>query len=491
MELNKINELILEPDASRIMEGLRDTGYDFNTAMADLVDNSIAANATEIRVNVNLYPDNTVKVYVVDNGSGMDEDGLLNAMKYGSNKRADPSSLGKFGLGLKTASTAFCRSLTLISRADDGDYNALRWDLDYVCKVNKWQLIQPDIDEEEIELLESVTKGHSGTMVVWDKVDRLLKAYSNVTGLKRAHTRFVNNLISHFRMVFQRFIDSDYTNNPIKIYVNDTFITPWDPFCKKEACTQVLADETKKVQFEDGSMSSFTVRAYLLPRVGDWSTQEAKKEANVCNDMEGFYVYRENRLIHHGDWLGMYQNDPHITLLRVEFSFDHTLDDLFNVDIKKSRIALNEDIYEYLKTRFLTAPRNAANDLYRATPKKNGSSNETNVHGTSNEIIGAKGKSLGGSRVTVVDQQNNTASIENSRGSFVGNIKIVETDEKKNNNVVLSNDGPDAPLWKPGIQNCQTTVFINMDHPFYQKNLLASTRHKCYRRNRLFALGNC
>ena len=107
-------ELILEPDASRIMEGLRDTGYDFNTAMADLVDNSIAAHATIIKVYVNLYPNNTVKVYVADNGTGMDMDGLLNAMRYGSNKRPDPRSLGKFGLGLKTASTAFCRSLSLL-----------------------------------------------------------------------------------------------------------------------------------------------------------------------------------------------------------------------------------------------------------------------------------------------------------------------------------------------------------------------------------------
>ena len=109
-------EMILAPDPARIVEGLRDTGYDFNTAMADLVDNSIAANATLIKVKIDMTPNGTVKAYIADNGCGMNFDGLRNAMRYGSAQRTDPNSMGKFGLGLKTASTAFCRSLSLISK---------------------------------------------------------------------------------------------------------------------------------------------------------------------------------------------------------------------------------------------------------------------------------------------------------------------------------------------------------------------------------------
>ena len=170
-------EIILEPDPARVMEGLRDTGYDFNMAMADLVDNSIAAHATVIKVYVNPLPNSDLKIYIADNGCGMTLEGLKNAMRYGSNRRAEASSLGKFGLGLKTASTAFCRSLSLLSRGSDGLCNKVCWDLDEICKINKWKLLQPDISDDELELLDDVTNGGTGTLVIWEKIDRLLKDY--------------------------------------------------------------------------------------------------------------------------------------------------------------------------------------------------------------------------------------------------------------------------------------------------------------------------
>ena len=122
-ELNNFTQepLELQPDPQRISAGLRDTGYNFNTAVADIVDNSIAANATKMAIEINVSPQGQVKVYFADNGCGMDKDGLINAMKYGSKERPNKKSLGKFGLGLKTASSAFCKQYSLISRANPGD----------------------------------------------------------------------------------------------------------------------------------------------------------------------------------------------------------------------------------------------------------------------------------------------------------------------------------------------------------------------------------
>ena len=139
MEDKDIQEIILEPDPSRVMEGLRDTGYDFNTAVADIVDNSIAANATVVKVDVIMNPSGNVNIYIADNGCGMDMDGLKNAMRYGAAKRQDPSSLGKFGLGLKTASTAFCRCLSVISVGENGEYNKVQWDLDEIKQMASCQ----------------------------------------------------------------------------------------------------------------------------------------------------------------------------------------------------------------------------------------------------------------------------------------------------------------------------------------------------------------
>ena len=166
---------ILRPDASRVMDGLRDTGYTFYTAIADVVDNSIAANATKIVIELQKNPENKLSLYIADNGHGMDVEGIENAMTYGSKKRDTVHSLGKFGLGLKTASTAFCRSLSLLSKTDSSDYVKATWDLDHVAEVGDWELLDGEILDDEVDFLEDTTEGGAGTLVIWDKIDRLLQ----------------------------------------------------------------------------------------------------------------------------------------------------------------------------------------------------------------------------------------------------------------------------------------------------------------------------
>ncbi len=170
---NTESEIICPPDPERIVEGLRDTGYNFNTAVADIIDNSIAAQATQVDIRINMDPAGEITVYIADNGIGMDLEGLQNAMTYGSKVRADLGSLGKFGLGLKTASTAFCRSLSVISRGGNDDkVRKAEWDLDYVAKVHEWKLKMPDVDEDELELLEATAGTGTGTLVVWRNADK-------------------------------------------------------------------------------------------------------------------------------------------------------------------------------------------------------------------------------------------------------------------------------------------------------------------------------
>ena len=165
----------LLPDPERIVNGLRDTGYNFNTAIADIVDNSIAAYATKVNIDIQMDPSMSVRVYIADDGIGMDLDGLKNAMKYGSKARAEKNSLGKFGLGLKTASTAFCKKLSLISRSREGaPLQKVQWDLDYIGKKGKWLLQFPEIEIDEEEELDAIANGTHGTLVVWDKIGSLI-----------------------------------------------------------------------------------------------------------------------------------------------------------------------------------------------------------------------------------------------------------------------------------------------------------------------------
>lgn len=316
------NDFELPPDPERVMEGLRDTGYNFNTAIADIVDNSIAANASKIDISVDLNPAGDITVYIADNGIGMDEEGLQNAMRYGSKQREDPSSLGKFGLGLKTGSTAFCRCLSVVSRGNgDSIVRKVQWDLDYIAKTNAWNLKRPVPTEDEIEVLDATAEGGTGTVVIWEKIDRLLKTYKTRSNQKNALNRVIGDLQFHISMVFQRFLDTkDERERNVKITLNGTPVYAWDPFCLEEKDTEKLADEFVDVEMPDGKEATFSVRAFMVPRRENFSTSKSRDEAKISNDMQGFYVYRENRLIHSGDWLGMFTREPHFSLLRVEFS---------------------------------------------------------------------------------------------------------------------------------------------------------------------------
>lgn len=464
------NDFLLPPDPERVMEGLRDTGYNFNTAIADIIDNSIAADATRIDISIDLNPKGDLTVYIADNGYGMDEDGLKNAMRYGSKKRDDPSSLGKFGLGLKTGSTAFCRCLSVVSRGSgDETVRKVQWDLDYIAKTNAWNLKQPIATEDEIDVLDTTANGGTGTLVIWEKIDRLLKRYKNLSSQRNALKRTISSLQFHISMVYQRFLDkNDDRARNIDITLNVTSVEAWDPFCLSEEDTYKLADEIIDVEMPDGKVSTFTIKAFMLPRRESFSTSKARENAKISNDMQGFYIYRENRLIHSSDWLGMFIREPHFSLLRVEFSFDHTLDEVFNVDIKKSRILLNEEIFSYIKDQVMPAPRRAAEERYRKGTNKEIVNKARDAHEASNKNIEEKANSVEESRVTVTGE--NEVQLENRNGIFRHKITIRSSGKAGQYRVIPVETLDDGQLWNPCIvDGGKHAVELNQSHPYYQK----------------------
>ena len=463
------NEIILEPNPARVMEGLRDTGYDFNMAMADLVDNSIAANATVIKVNIYYLPNNELKLYIADNGCGMTMDGLMNAMRYGSNRRADASSLGKFGLGLKTASTAFCRSLSLLSRGNDGLCNKVCWDLDEIVKINKWKLLQPEISEDEMELLNGVSEGKTGTLVIWNKIDRLLNDNLQKKAKQKAYEKIVNSLRFHFSMVYQRFLDNKYTENAIKIYLNDEQVFPWDPFCQAECETTRTGSQNVKTELPDGSSAEFKLNAYVLPRKENFSSQLAYNDARINNDMQGFYIYRENRLLHYGDWGDIRRNDPHFSLARVELSFDHALDEAFNVDIKKSRIHINDDISDFLENQFLPATIREAENRYRKIKQEDAKKGGVGVHDVSGINIAQNAEVLEAARTEIVNTETNEVRVTNKDGQFTTTIKILQQNNSKQHRVLPVDSIEGNLLWEPTLVDGEHAVSINRNHDFYTK----------------------
>ena len=452
-----MEKMIVQPDPERMIEGLRDTGYEFTTAVSDLIDNSIAADAETISIHVEMDYGGSIIVSVIDNGTGMNREGLINAMKYGSPPRPDKRSLGKFGLGLKTASTAFCRSLSVISRsaAKDSVLKAV-WDLDHVAEVGEWELILSDPSEDELNSLEVIAENSPGTLVKWTKVDRLLKEYSEPSGAyaRNALNRRVNDLVKHASMVYQRFLslNDEREEKKVEIWINGSRIEPWDPFCTGES--ELVAKDTIPVGREgddEGILGEFNVQAFVLPRQDEFSSEEVAKTARITNANQGIYIYRENRLIHYADWLGMYAKEPHGSLLRVEFSFGADLDDALHVDLKKSKISLNESLYRWLKDDFLPAPRRAAQQRYRKGKRKKSKEAAASAHDSSNRNIRNNEKDINKAGINIVDPKSNEVDIQNPYGITRFKLKL-STAHKPGEVFVQPVDGiVDGQLWLPAL----------------------------------------
>ncbi|MDE2125482.1 MAG: ATP-binding protein [Armatimonadetes bacterium] len=462
----------LPPDPERVMAGLRDTGYEFETAVADIVDNSIAANAKKVQLFLAADVHGDIRLLIADDGEGMDQEGLINAMQYGSKVRPSVASLGKYGLGLKTASTAFCKRLSVISRAD-GTVPALMatWDLDHVAKVNKWSLLlSDDCDAEAVELLDEVAPGKSGTVVLWENVDRLIKDYSRPTGsaAKKALQAKELALRRHVAMVYQRFLDPADDRAPnVAIEVNSEPVEPWDPF--QRDLSELVAEDSVTTNLDAQRDASFVIRAYILPRREEFPNDKLAQAALLSNDRQGIYIYRENRLIHDADWLGLYQKEPHLTLLRVEFSFDHKLDDAFHLDIKKSQIILNDDLAAWLESEFLPAPRREANRRSREGQQKAISKKGEGAHDTSNNNIRNREAAAGGPEVNDVNPTTGEATVQNKHGRV--RLKLTITSAKRPGEVFVQPvDGiTNGLLFQPALIEQHKAVQINTSHPYYHK----------------------
>ena len=472
-----MNDLINQPDAPRLIYGLRDTGYNFNTAAADIIDNSIAANATEVNVRIEMTPDGRKFVYFGDNGHGMDEDGLFDAMRYGAPARANKASLGKFGLGLKTASSSICIKFTVISRpSPDGIFSKLAWDLQHVEERNEWEMLQEPITADEYEVFDELC-GETGTLVIWSKCDRLLsREYDDPGGAreKAAIRRLDDDLKRHLGLIYYRFLDvNDRRERDVSVTVNGAAVEPWNPFFP-EMAKQVLSTEQQKLEIEreDGSVETATMKAWILPNRRDLTDRE-QKVARISNRAQGFYIHREGRVIQQGGWVGVFgATEPHTSLLRVEFDFDHKLDDAFKVDVKKSRILFDPALTEALKTILQPTYREAGNRYRR---KEQAAAVERGLdHGSANKVIGGTPAAKKPS-VESADPENMVATLSNNRGVGIKLRVPVDTHvDPKNIHVEAVDNITSGDLWEPAMRSDAESGFvpgvrINRHHDYYQK----------------------
>jgi len=464
------------PTPSRLVDGLRDTGYTLEASFADIVDNSIAAEATKIDIQIYRQIDGRLRVVITDNGEGMDLPTLLNAMRYGSPKRKSPKSLGKFGMGLKTASTAFCRKLTVISQRNN-ELNARTWDIDEIIRLDQWKLLTPDLSnyEEDVESLLNLSKGSSGTVVIWENIDRLL-VFSQQNDLQRALNKMISEITDHLSSTFGKFLDKNNTEIAnVEIEINDVPVKGWSPTGEwlnadgKKRVT-IKSNVIKVEMVEDGLQreESFELKGVILPNKS-LMTDEEINAVRYGNDNQGFYIYREGRLIWGGGWPHrLFTKEPHLNLLRVELNFNHELDDYFQVDIRKTRIIFPQTLRERIKG-YLTPYRNEANKRYRqGSATQSTTEKGEKDRSSSNTAIGKHSVDNSHATVSITDVDSGKISVKNQYGEVeISHAQLVEG----TNVLVEERESLDnGSLWEYGInENGEICVLLNKSHVFYRK----------------------
>ena len=329
----------LPPYAPTLIESTRAIGYTLEAAIADIVDNSISASAS--CTDVFFFPIGEAYIAILDNGGGMNGTELETAMRYGSqnpNEKRSANDLGRFGLGLKTASLSQCRMLTVVSKQQD-NIEARRWDIDYVIESHDWSLLVLDSAEEldAIPRINDLLKLDTGTLVVWQNLDRLKVGENDFS---RSMGKKMDDVRSHLSLVFHRYIAGELGLKRMQIRMNNTSVEPADPFLMRRN-TQVMADETIII-----NGSKVVVRSYILPHISRLSNEEidalgGKEGLRRC---QGFYVYRNKRLLVWGTWFRMMHQAELSKLARVQVDIPNELDNLWAIDIKKSTAMPPEEV---------------------------------------------------------------------------------------------------------------------------------------------------
>jgi hypothetical protein len=335
------------PRADALMGSMRSMGYSFESAIADVIDNSISANCSFVKLFFPKEITDKIAVGILDDGEGMPEDILFEAMRYGSGDaeiERDENDLGRFGLGMKSASLSQCRILTVASKFDN-EISCFCWDFNYIKNTKDW--IVKELSQEEIAqktYIDNLKELDHGTLVIWEDFDILSKASDGLVfdSLKELELS-VDNYLS---LIFHRHI-----NNGLSIFVNNHKVKALDPFLETHKKTTTKKTRTIALKDSNNMERLIEIKPFILPFATDLSQSDRKMVGGIENlrAKQGFYVYRNKRLIIWGTWFGMKPRSELTKNARIRVDIPNTLDDIWSIDIKKQTATIPKRIQQQLK----------------------------------------------------------------------------------------------------------------------------------------------
>lgn len=322
------------PKAAAMVEALRGLGYTTETALADLIDNSISAEAKQIEIRFN-WAGEASWITIADNGRGMSDAELDKAMRLGEKNplhQRGAEDLGRFGLGLKTASFSQARRLTVLSHKN-GETSCLRWDLDVLANDahGSWHLLEGADKSSEGRLALSAGCSH-GTIVLWEVLDRVVSSSFK----EQDFLDLMDRVEQHLAMVFHRYLDRSGPH--VELLINEQKIKPWDPFLSSHPATW----RSPEASIATGT-SQVVAQAFVLPHKDRLSDKEYLNAGGPEGwpSQQGFYIYRGRRLLVAGSWLGLgrgraWSKDESHRLARIRLDIANSSDADWKVDVRKS-----------------------------------------------------------------------------------------------------------------------------------------------------------
>jgi len=328
-----------KPTADILMNSMRSMGYSFESAVADIIDNSISAGAHKVHLKFPVDPSESY-VAICDDGCGMTSAELFDAMKYGSERKRDgrdEGDLGRFGLGLKAASLSQCRKLTVASKKES-EISAYIWDLDIIQEKRDWFIVECSPEQiKSIRFSEWLENVESGTIVLWENFDLIEKASGNVYA---ELSRYQQSTSEYLSLIFHRFLNKTGTSH-LEIKINNYMLKGLDPFLENHPKTDVRKKFEIPIEDSNGIERMVSIQPYVLPFQKYLSAEDKKQSGGIENyrSKQGFYIYRNERLIVWGTWFRRHR-DELTKNARIKVDIPNSLDDIWGIDIKKQNATI-------------------------------------------------------------------------------------------------------------------------------------------------------
>ena len=339
------------PKASTLMGSLRSMGYSFESAVADVVDNSISAHAHRIQILFPRTPMEELALGILDDGDGMTADELFEAMRYGclsADEDRTEDDLGRFGLGMKSASLSQCRVLTVVSY-EGKKVNGFTWDYNHILETQDWMIKELDMSEiDALPYIDKLKEQKRGTLVIWQDFDVISK--SSGGQVYSTLVEYRSSLENALSLIYHRFL-SEVGSSRIHIFINELEINPQDPFLENHPKTTRKKEIDLDIKDSNGIERMIQIRPYILPFATDLKEKDKRLIGGIENlrAKQGFYIYRNKRLIIWGTWFGMKRRAELTKNARIRVDIPNTLDDIWSIDIKKQQASIPKQILHRLK----------------------------------------------------------------------------------------------------------------------------------------------